>query len=924
MNPLAPFILHPEPRPDPLPTGWWPQYRELCGGFLTSTALDVLSKDAGYVVDRCIFGAGPPQTEGWPSSRSRQGIVMGAVQSGKTASMLAVSAMALDRGVDLVVVLAGTRLSLWRQTYDRLTAQLLVPGEGRDCVLMPRTPPQAGYPGGAAAAYERPEPFLRRAVGRGRPLVVVALKEVHHLMGLATVLVERLKPTVDGLDRPFHMLVLDDEADDGSVLDARGEALGGPDASQKQIPRAIVRLWEGWQEAGSTWSPNLYATYVGYTATPQANFLQEAVNPLAPKHFVAALRTPLDHGQVTPRASTFLEPAGRSAYYTGGEVFYRRAADSLMVETDRPGPAIDAPLGAAVRAFLVAGAIKLWRHRRKDASAGRPLASTSLDQLRGTLFRSREEALQHSPPVHCMLVHPSGLVADHFQTADEIVAWSYGGVAPDGLPQTSRSLSAEGLARQVEEQPELWREWLTSYTSSRQNLATELGTAGAGPWPGGDDWPEIERLLVEEVVPATRVAVINGDPDADDRPRFQPEQQEDDGWTAAPDLCTIFVSGNVMARGLTLEGLTTTAFSRVSKNPLADTQMQMQRWFGYRGADLDLCRVFLTRAQHDLFAQYHDNDEALRRHVVALMDGSGDAPSPLVLQGELFEATGKITNVSSVPLRPGPAPFLTRINEGGDPNVAVLEDVLSRPHHLVGGATVEDARGLMLDERLTLRDVAQLLESMRYSTYAPAPDGWQGRRWAALAAHAGITEEALLPLYRPPETASPTLEDTLECPYSWAAYLRLWDACLERHARGLVDPITGRPWSTVDLAEKSRLRPSFHVGVRFGDGGAESLGPAAIRPMLRTTKDGHLTARWGSRGTGGSYPGDLYFDYFDRGLAAPSSSSGEMTWRPEGHPGLVLLHPVQLRDGRLTVAIALGLPDGGPEQFAAAATRGRA
>jgi hypothetical protein len=41
---------------------------------------------------------------------------MGSVQSGKTASMLGVSALAIDNGIDIIVVLAGTRLSLWRQT----------------------------------------------------------------------------------------------------------------------------------------------------------------------------------------------------------------------------------------------------------------------------------------------------------------------------------------------------------------------------------------------------------------------------------------------------------------------------------------------------------------------------------------------------------------------------------------------------------------------------------------------------------------------------------------------------------------------------------------------------------------------------------------------------------------------------------------
>ena len=90
--------------------------------------------------------------------------------------------------------------------------------------------------------------------------------------------------------------------------------------------------------------------------------------------------------------------------------------------------------------------------------------------------------------------------------------------------------------------------------------------------------------------------MINSDERADDRPEFT-VQHADDGWRAPRNLSTIFVSGNVMARGITLEGLSTTVFTRAANEPLADTQMQMQRWFGYRGSYIELCRVMVSPAQ---------------------------------------------------------------------------------------------------------------------------------------------------------------------------------------------------------------------------------------------------------------------------------------------------------------------------------------
>ena len=74
-------------------------------------------------------------------------------------------------------------------------------------------------------------------------------------------------------------MVLDDEADDGSVLDAAVEAGLNPVANLKQIPRAIADLG-AWPRGDAP--DNLYTTYVGYTATPQANLIQEDRNPPGP------------------------------------------------------------------------------------------------------------------------------------------------------------------------------------------------------------------------------------------------------------------------------------------------------------------------------------------------------------------------------------------------------------------------------------------------------------------------------------------------------------------------------------------------------------------------------------------------------------------------------------------------------------------
>lgn len=61
-------------------------------------------------------------------------------------------------------------------------------------------------------------------------------------------------------------------------------------------------------------------------------------------------------------------------------------------------------------------------------------------------------------------------------------------------------------------------------------------------------------------------------------------------WKQRP---AIYVGGNVLARGLTLDGLVVSYFTR--RAGAADTLLQMGRWFGHRPGYDDLTRVWMDR-----------------------------------------------------------------------------------------------------------------------------------------------------------------------------------------------------------------------------------------------------------------------------------------------------------------------------------------
>lgn len=924
---------------------WWQRYRyHLDESGFSSTAISVLESDCQYLLNSGLRGVGHPG-DSWPEGRFRSGITMGAVQSGKTASIMGLAAMALDDSVDVIVVLAGTRIALWKQTYFRLARQLQL-AEGAlffpalatmDAGQDQAVPMRDLFPLSSARA--------RRALRSREPIVLVVMKHGQHLSAAARMLHDRVFPQIREAGRPVEMLVLDDEADDGSILDAVVE--GGLDPRidhLKQIPRHIVDLWSQRPDAPATCADNLFCTYVAYTATPQANFAQEDVNPLAPRDFIASLRTPFSLGELAPREITFREPRGYLHYYTGGDTFYRRDGDlhplvfsEADLEPDEPAHPIDCRcqwIGESLRAFLVAGAIRLWRDPK-----GRRLGSDS-----STVWETRDQVLESCPDPHSMLYHPAARVEEHFFGAAEILSWlnddSFD-VARAAIDLGVRKPNPDAVARRLRSEGALWREWLNRFGRTSRWISEIFDLESAPAVPHCDEWDAIEELILDEIVPNLHLSVVNSRPEADDRPNFAPKWTGE-GWEAPSDVYTIFISGNVMARGLTLEGLNTTVFLRDTADPAADTQMQMQRWMGYRGQHIDLCRVFMEARQARLFAEYDEADAGLRQQVLAKMNegGDGPAPRPTVIQGLRFRATAKIAGLRRLPLSPGANPTVRIVNASAevDPNLTLVGELFDeRAQHVTVNGTF---RGLILAEPLSLLETAALLERLRYDDYRCDSESFEVTRWRALEAQLNLDTGEFLPLWRAPSASGIAGQQTVnpqEDPYQIAAYLRLWRAALDRRARGLYPTDDGsRPWSSLDLATRRVLQPRFYVGLRFGSMApisgeeAERLGlgsvPAPIRPMRRDIEHGRLKYRaWGTMNPGDgpdSYLGDRLFDYhFHHQEDAPTAGVGSPLWRPVGAPGQVLFQVVRADEqSPPSLAVGISIPLGGPDQFAAVTT----
>jgi hypothetical protein len=288
------------------------------------------------------------QPPGLPQVSTR-GLVVGYVQSGKTANFSAVAAKACDVGYKFVIVLGGVIESLRRQTQRRLDRQLIAPTHTD---WFPLTDASRGFtrPPGRASAFLTEKHDLK--------IMCVVLKQHTRLRYL----LEWLRSAGDDILRNCPVLILDDEADQASVNAARN-----PD-ERTAINRLIV-------ESLAT-LPKV--AYVGYTATPFANVLINPVDmaDMYPRDFIVDLPKPPRH--FGPEDIFGREPidADELDVNTDGLDMVREVPVDELVDLQPAGrnavpdfyPSVTASLDEAIRYFLLASAARRARGQAAEHS----------------------------------------------------------------------------------------------------------------------------------------------------------------------------------------------------------------------------------------------------------------------------------------------------------------------------------------------------------------------------------------------------------------------------------------------------------------------------------------------------------------------------------------------------------------------------
>lgn len=530
--------------------------------------IDVLGWDFGRLSaldqqsDEVLFNLQDPDLNLTPDGPIK-GLVVGYVQSGKTANYTAVTAKAFDAGYRMVVILTGVHNALRRQTQLRMEAELgLVPSTDRRPSASPNGQDgmlEAIYPLSNSDMYggDSIPAATSNSVASNNRTIFVIKKNVSVLRKLLAWLPRSHK---------FPVLIIDDEADQASVnTNTSEEVVIDEDGKETTVKAqrtatnaAITELVKRFDRV----------TYVGYTATPYANVFVDAEDDddLYPKDFIIALPKP--NGYFGPKEFFGDSVAGAGETGTPNSSSMVELVDSEETQFFRHAD-------AAAKELKAEGLNGDLLDLNLELPPGLKAAVR-----RYFLSASAYQAMSEAPVPSAMLVQASQMQEVQLMTSEL-------------LKQYTMELRADWRFNKKNAEGKWESDW-AQLVESFQSPHTKQFT-----W--NDVKVQLDMLLGQYV--GLEVLCLN----------FKSPDELD--YELRPTFSGIVVGGNKLSRGLTIEGLLTSYFVREAKSPNADTLSQMGRFFGYRKRYADLVHVYTTEALLQDFRDVAFVEEELREEL---------------------------------------------------------------------------------------------------------------------------------------------------------------------------------------------------------------------------------------------------------------------------------------------------------------------
>lgn len=527
---------------------------------------------------------------------SKKGLVVGQVQSGKTANYTGLVCKAADTGFNLIIVLAGIHNNLRSQTQLRLDEGFL----GFDTQFERANTKETtkigvglipGFDDAIANSYttnaEKGDFTSRSANTAGfnfnapQPALLVVKKNASVLKRLNTWLNTHAE---NGKINNKSLLMIDDEADNASInTNASGDE---PTTINKHICSILTKFNR--------------SAYVGYTATPFANiFIPLDDSNLFPRDFIINLPAPSTYIGPDKVFGTSIVPDDSNdellPIVTSINDFHNFVPNKHKKDDAKPSlNEMPESLRLAIKCFIVTCAIRILRGQEHKHN------SMLIHVSRFQLWQNH---------IKDLVVRIFNYYKQEIEVGDRMVL--------------------EELRQVFEVDRNDYKSYKTTTQSILESRYKNIDNSLIV-----HSWEDVKGQLFKAVQKIT-VKSINGS--SNDVLTYY--DNKEDG------ISVIAIGGDKLSRGLTLEGLSISYFLRASK--MYDTLMQMGRWFGYRSGYVDLCRLFTSSELNEWYRHITLASEELREEFSYLYEVGG-TPEDYALRVRNHPGVLQITSLTKM------------------------------------------------------------------------------------------------------------------------------------------------------------------------------------------------------------------------------------------------------------------------------------
>lgn len=506
----------------------------------------------------------------------RRGLLMGDVQSGKTATYTAICNKAADAGYQIIIVLAGMMENLRFQTQERLDAEF-TGIESRYALDRKAEQEIRNRPVGVGKIPpikndKRVARFTSIATDFNKRTLRAVGLSLRNLNGTALFVVKKNKSILNHLctwlkdnnadyengliDLP--LLLIDDEADNASVN------TNSEEKDPTAINQAIRNILNCFRQA----------SYLGITATPFANIfidpeVDEATRDLFPKDFLTVLPTP-------------------EKYIGADKIFGNGNADDWAIENEnRSYDRTEGEYGQAIIPILneEQSSFFYFKHKKELAEELYDLPESLHEAIRYFVLICGVSDLRNDGTEHrSMLVNVSRFTKVQNRVADLIKDYL------DQIKADLENYSKLSLDRamQIKRIVALHKTWEKYKIEKFAKV----------------EWSKFLPVFLYKTAKRIEVRTVNQQHGASSLNYYEYKNV---------GMRVIAVGGNSLSRGLTLEGLCVSYFYRNSM--MYDTLLQMGRWFGYRPNYDDLFKVWMAEDAIDWYGYITDAINELKEEL---------------------------------------------------------------------------------------------------------------------------------------------------------------------------------------------------------------------------------------------------------------------------------------------------------------------